>query len=301
MSFIEKLDEKSMEVFNEASQRPFSQQCVFFLNAFWVEFGDQAEYIYSIINPLFRATEMNSKGIKYVHLYDEGNDVDFDMALYFFEQACKFVENPNHEFFKPLGLSQWAKEHANWADDYKKSAPEIQTAIQRKKELRERVDVNFDGRVSPLEYLLYQYNASPKDLIDRMETNTNEGEHEEIRKARMALEAVNKAIAEYEAEKHRLEEASELPGVKGMKAKNELAQLNSGPLWEKLNVALITAEAAVRMAIKRFGAGNAAAAGAAKPAGGAAAPGVRTDGALWWMKRDLEEKQKKYGAKNKDK
>ena len=182
------------------------------------------------------------------------------------------------------------------------SIPALMTAIQRKKELRERVDVNFDGRVSPLEYLLYQYNASPKELIVRMEQNTIQGEHEEIRKARMALEAVNKAIAEYEAEKARLTEASELPGVKGMKAKNELAQLNSGPLWEKLNVALITAEAAVRMAVKKFGGGGGAVvSGAAAPgaAAAAAAPSIRTDGAIWWMKRDLEEKQRKYGKKDK--
>jgi hypothetical protein len=31
------------------------------------------------------------------------------------------------------------------------------TAIVRKKELREKVDVNFDGRIGFLEYLLYQY------------------------------------------------------------------------------------------------------------------------------------------------
>ena len=41
----------------------------------------------------------------------------------------------------------------------------------------------------------------------------NTGEHEEIRKARLALEAVNKAIAAYEAEKQRLTAESELPGI----------------------------------------------------------------------------------------
>jgi hypothetical protein len=30
------------------------------------------------------------------------------------------------------------------------------TSIVRKKELRDKVDVNFDGRVSFIEYLLYQ-------------------------------------------------------------------------------------------------------------------------------------------------
>lgn len=36
------------------------------------------------------------------------------------------------------------------------SQPEMMTAITRKKELRDKVDVNFDGKVSFLEFLLYQ-------------------------------------------------------------------------------------------------------------------------------------------------
>ena len=70
MSFVEKLDEKSLAVFSEAAKRPFSQQCVFFLNAFWTEFGSQAEYIYSVINPLFKQAEMNAQGISLIHLYE---------------------------------------------------------------------------------------------------------------------------------------------------------------------------------------------------------------------------------------
>jgi len=140
-----------------------------------------------------------------------------------------------------------------------------------------------------LEYLLYQYQVSPKDLIERSLGNT--GEHEEIRKARLALEEVNKAIRAYEAEKQRLEDESKLPGVKGLKAVNELAQLNSSPLWERLNKALITAEAAVRIAIRRYGKGGEGNAGVSGNA-------LRTNGALWWMERDLAEKKAKYGKKS---
>merc|ERR1712216_637363 len=106
-----------------------------------------------------------------------------------------------------------------------------------------------------------------------------------------ALEAVNKSIQQYEAEKHRLTEASKKPGVKGLRAKNELAQLNSGPLAEKLNRDLITAEAKLRMArryIKKHGGAN--------KADGEDGHG-RTDGSVWWMDRDLKEKQTKYGRK----
>merc|ERR1712188_368062 len=120
-------------------------------------------------------------------------------------------------------------------------------------EIREKVDVNFDGRVGMLEYLLYQYRdvANPADFCERSMGGGEE--HPEIRKARLALEEVSKRIRAYEAKKARLTELAQAPGVKGLKAKNELAQLDSSPLWEQLNAALITAEAAVRNASKKLG------------------------------------------------
>ena len=77
----------------------------------------------------------------------------------------------------------------------------MMTAIVRKQELRDKVDVNFDGRVSLLEYLLYQYKdyANPADFCVRSMAGPDE--HPEIRKARLALEEVNKAVKAYEAEK----------------------------------------------------------------------------------------------------
>jgi len=113
-------------------------------------------------------------------------------------------------------------------------------------------------------------------------------EHPEIRAARLALEEVNKKIKAYEAERHRLTEESKLPGVKGLKATNELAQLDSSPLAEQLNKALITAEAAVRIAVRKYGGQG----------GGGVDGGAPSQGALWWMSRDLEEKQKRYGKRN---
>jgi len=124
-------------------------------------------------------------------------------------------------------------------------------------------------------------------------------EHPEIRKARLALQEVNKRIAEFEAEKHRLTEESELPGVKGLAAKNLLAQLDASPLAERLNAALITAEAAVRIASKKFGGGKAVATGSVAPVNAEGRTELSPDGAIWWMNRDLEEKQKRYGPKPK--
>lgn len=64
----------------------------------------------------------------------------------------------------------------------------------------------------------------------------NKDEHPEIRKARLALEEVNKRIRAYEEEKFRLtEEANKGEGVKALGAKNMLAQIDSSPLKEELN------------------------------------------------------------------
>jgi len=213
---------------------------------------------------------MNHKGVSLIYLYEEGNELDFDMGLYFYEQLCKYLDDSKN--------SKWV------ASQYAISQPTMMTAIKRKQELREKVDVNFDGKVSFLEYLLYQYKdvANPADFCHR---SMGKDEHPEIRKARLALEEVNKRIKAYEAEKARLEKEALEPGVRGLKAKNLLAQLGSSPLWSELNKALITAEAAVRMATKKFGAGG---------SGGDESTGP-TDGAIWWMNRDLEDKKKRYG------
>ena len=162
--------------------------------------------------------------------------------------------------------------------------------------MREKVDVNFDGRISFLEYLLYQYKdyANPADFCKRSMAGGDE--HPEIRKARLALEEANKAIQAYEEEKRRLEEGSKEPGVKGLKFKNMLAQLGASPLWDAINKALITAEAAVRIATKKFGGGRGGAGGAGGSGDEVSGP---TEGAIWWMNRDLEEKKKRYGPQAK--
>jgi len=283
-SFTEKLDKESVAFFNAVCQKPFSEQAVHFLNAYWHEVGSQAEFIFSVAWDIAKKSDMKAKNINYVHQYEEGNDFDFNFGLYFYEQLCRFVED---------------EKNAKWVEkQYALSQPEMMTAIKRKQELREKVDVNFDGRVSFLEYLLYQYRdyANPADFCVRSMSSPDE--HPEIRKARLALQEVNKRIQEYEAEKQRLTEESELPGVKGLAAKNLLAQLESSPQAERLNAALITAEAAVRMASKKFGGGVVHATGTPSPSneGRSALP---TDGAIWWMNRDLEEKKKRYGPKPK--
>jgi len=270
MSFTEKLDPGSLEAFNKACKKKFSEQACFFLNAFWDEFGTQAEFIYSIAWLFIKNADMRVKGVKYLHLYEEGNELDFDMSLFFFEQILKH-------------LSEAKNEH--WAKEYPKSVPNEMTAIVRKKELRERVDVNFDGRMGFIEFLLYQYNASPKVLMER---SISSGDlPEEVLAAMRALEEVNRRVQAYETEKKRLEDEAEAgTGIKALKAKNELAQLGASPLWSDINKALISAEAAVRIASKKYG---------VTAAPGANTSAVRTNGTMWWLQRELQTKKQLYG------
>lgn len=273
MSFTEKLSEEDLAFFNGVASSPFSTQAIAFLNAYWAEIGSQAEFIFGCAWECIKYVDMEAKGVSLVHLYKEGVDLDFDIGLRLYEYLNKYV-----------------KEKKEWStDEYKISQPEMMTAIVRKKELRDKVDVNFDGRISMLEYLLYQYKdfANPSDFAHRMQAAPEE--HPEITKARKALEEVNAAIQAYENEKFRLQDIIDNgSGVKCLRAKNEMAQLESSPIKERLNRALITAEAAVRIATRKYGGKNATA------EGGGAMP---SQGAIWWMNKDLEVKKARYGKR----
>jgi hypothetical protein len=183
--------------------------------------------------------------------------------------------------------------------------PTMMTAITRKKLLREKVDANFDGRVSFLEYLLFQYQAyaNPADFTQRAMKVMDIEEHPEVVKARAALDAVNLSIREYETEKQRLEDLAELPGVKGLSAKHSLAIFVSSPLAQELSTLLIKAEAAVRIVNRKFsphGLLNAVIKNGGEAAPEAAKKAERpSQGSMWWMNRELELKKELYGRKSK--
>jgi len=275
-SFTEALDEKSLEYFNEVSARVYAEQCQFFLNAFWDEFGDQAEVIYSIHWDTMKKVDMENQGIAYLHLYEEGFDLDFDMGLLFFERLVQRFEGPA----------------AAEAKEYPKAVPKHMTSIKRKKQLRNKVDVNFDGRVGMLEFLLYQFQASPKVLMER--STRSEESNPELDAARAALAEVNKRIKAYEAKKAKLNKiVATKTGVKQLKAKNMLAQIESGPLMETLRAALITAEAKVRIVANRTKNKSSRSSSSSDESGGQ----PRADGTIWWMKREIKEKKRLYGRR----
>lgn len=292
-TFKGKLDQEGLDFFDACCQKPFDQQAVDFLNAYWDEVGSQADFIFEAAFEVIKYADMHEKGVHYVHLYNMGNLLDFNIGLYFYEQLCKFCNDPKN--------SKWT------TDEYKMSQPEMMTAIARKKELKEKVDVNFDGKITFLEYLLYQYRemCNPVEFVNRSMKAPDE--HPEVKKARLALEAVNERIRAYEEEKARLMrlayeldgegnpilvdgEPKKKSGVKALGAVNQLAQLAASPTAEALNKALITAEAAVRKAVRMFGAGGTHV--------GAGAEAQRSDGAIYWMQKDLAVKKQRYGRRS---
>jgi len=255
----QKIDSKTLAAFSEVGHKPFSFQAQFFLNAFWTEFSDNAEVIYHVLWEHMKMADMRTQGVQYLHQYVEGCDLDFDMSLYVFEQLGKFFEDGKNR-------SQWG--------DKKKAMPTEMTALKRKQELRDRVDVNFDGRMCFLELLLYQYGQTVPELMRRPQ-----GTNDALAKAQQLLDEVNKAILAYETEKARLEKDAKGTGTKALTAKNQLAQLDAGPLTETLRAALIKAEAAVRKAQRGGGEGN-------------------PQGSLWWLGKEVDEKKKKYGKRS---
>jgi len=277
-SFKQKLGTEELEFFNEVAELPFSGQAVAFLNAYWEEVNTQAKFIFNVSWEIIKKVDMEFRGIQYIHLYDEGKKLDFDAGLKFFEEMVKYTDDEKNDHV---------------SDEYKISYPKMMTSIVRKKELTQKVDINFDGNVSFIEYLLYQYQefAKPSDFIQRSQKLGKENKY--IKEARLALEAVHKAIKAYEKKKKALEELAKKPGVKGLGAKNQIAQLENSPIKETLNKALITAEAALRLVKRKY-----------KEHGkGGSTPGgtelSAANGALFWMDADCKKGQKKYGKKKK--
>eukprot|EP01120_Amphizonella_sp_Union-15-10_P000825 TRINITY_DN10854_c0_g1_i1.p1 TRINITY_DN10854_c0_g1~~TRINITY_DN10854_c0_g1_i1.p1 ORF type:complete len:229 (+),score=63.12 TRINITY_DN10854_c0_g1_i1:126-812(+) len=73
----QKLTEAELGEFKAVTQKPYAQQCKFFLNAFWVECGKEAEKIWTWCNKFIQLDHENGK---------EGHDLDEFNAHRFLEQ-----------------------------------------------------------------------------------------------------------------------------------------------------------------------------------------------------------------------
>lgn len=66
-SFTEKLDSESLAFFNSVSSKPFADQAMAFLNAYWYEVSSEAEFIYTVSYDKMRYADMHFKGIQLVY------------------------------------------------------------------------------------------------------------------------------------------------------------------------------------------------------------------------------------------
>uniref|UniRef100_A0A7S4NWM0 Calcium-regulated actin-bundling protein C-terminal domain-containing protein n=1 Tax=Paramoeba aestuarina TaxID=180227 RepID=A0A7S4NWM0_9EUKA len=253
--------------FVDATKKVYVDQAKFFLNAFWNYVEEDAEKVW----------EWTHGFIKIDPKAEKGNELDEVHCARFME---KFDES--------------------------------MTAIARR-ELFQDIDITENKHVSLLEYCITKYKSLVK-TADGQEVDAAEMVNQlmevkevispELDKAQKALDKVMAIIEALEAKKRDLTERSELPGIKGKMAKNELAQLLSEDPTE-LNKALLTAEAALRRVKKKFGAKPGASssssstptASAGEPAsegGGLALPlnSGCTLGTIWWLDREMEEAKK---------
>jgi len=238
----EKLQQHEIDFFTKANKARYASQAKLFLNAFWPEIQSKAEEIFQFYHK-YAAVDLHLKGFNPPNPSREGTELDEHGFHYFLEKNIK-----------PL------------------------TVIEARQKLKE-ADVSFDGKVSLLEFLDWHYKMSAREFVKRKPQDPDDVTQmsPELKAATAALNAARSEIQKIEDEKSRLEEESSQSGIKGARAKNELAQLLTRD-QTALNKALLTAEAAVR----KLG-GN-----------GVDVP----PGSLWWMNREIEE-MKKYKPKSK--
>jgi hypothetical protein len=76
-SFTEKLDSESLAFFNQVAAKPFSQQATAFLNAYWPEVKDEAEFIYAHAWEKIKYADMHFKGIQLIYSTSKNTDSPF--------------------------------------------------------------------------------------------------------------------------------------------------------------------------------------------------------------------------------
>jgi len=205
-------ESKDMERFNDLSRQKYSDQAIFFLNAFWIECGDQAEKIYGYYQGFLTLDSRK-------------------------EDGCDLDEFYSHKFLETYGETLTALELRN-------AMRKIDINHDNRMSFLEYLLYRYSQSVEEL-LIRPQGVALTQELIDALKALALAREN--IRQAReedLKLEAIKSEIA---AKKSSLEKQSQAGGVKGNKAKQELFALNNEDSTE-LNAAKLRAEAAVRKA-----------------------------------------------------
>lgn len=289
------LNDKQKEEFRKICDKPYKEQGTYFLNAFWHESGEKnAETIYKNYQIMLDLDKQQWNALpptKKSENYSVGRDLD---------------EFWSHKFLETVGKTMTAVEFRN---EFKK------------------IDSNVDKRMGLVEYLLWEYKHSPKDLVTRPQGTTDPEALKALAEAEKLLDEVSVAFAAAEKRKaesitaekelktemaklkeqedayntktEELKKKSEGAGVSAMRSKNELAQhLGEDPL--PLRKAKLSAEAATKKAEKARKVAEEAFAACAKKLEEAEAymneqrlkGGGPTLGLYWWMDRELKERKK---------
>jgi hypothetical protein len=247
--------------FSEIGTKPYKQQAVFFLNGYWHEHSKDAEKVWALYNQII---QVDPKG-------DKGSDLDEVQAHVFLE---------------------------------KNSEP--MTALELRETLR-KIDLNNDHRMSFLEYLMFKFEGVVKVLMSRqqefnemLDDNSFDKLKEQLKKssddlekAKVELDKVNAEIQKVDFRRMELEALSKLDGVKGGTAR---AALNEFLLQDhnELNAAVLRAEALVRKARNASEHARLMLENAPHPE----KYEYHSEGAVWWVERELEEVKKYKPRKN---
>ena len=283
---MSKISAADKEVWDDIEKRCYADQAIWALNGFWEKLESEAEMIWTWVQKMGELDE--AKGAA----------------------GCELDEFWSHKFLESLG--------------------ETMTVIAMREAFR-KIDADFNKRMSILEYIMFRYNIEPHEMCTAPQGG---GDAEKIAKAQKmvaeaqkAVEAMNKALAAAEkaeaenkaalaelqaqekafadkmAQLEKMSKDESIGLVKRNRAANELEQLKAeDPL--PLQRAKINQAATVRKSEKATKAAEAAVANAeaklqealeflqnAKKSGGVA------QGQIWWMERELKEKQKYLPAK----
>jgi len=286
------LNDKQKAEFDKVCNLRHQDQAKFFLNAFWVECGKEAETIYTQWQKFIELDKHQYNALpegKKAEVWGEGNALD---------------EFWSHKLLETLGKTL--------------------SVVQFRQEFA-KIDANFDKKMGFVEYLLWEHQKSVKDLLLRPQ-GSGEGAAE-IAKAQTLLDDVSKSFADaekrhqelaaaeaelkaelgklkeqedcYNAKTEELKAKSEGSGVAAMRAKNELAQHQAeDPL--PLRKAKLSTEAATKKSEKARGVAEKAVEECSKKVAEAEAflaaliarGGGPALGTIFWMDRELKEKKK---------